>query len=44
MELVSDVKLSKLECMIETENGIINCSLEEQLNHLVNSLKLLSQM
>lgn len=44
MELVSDVKLSKLECLIETENGIINCSLNEQLNHLVNSLKLLSQM
>lgn len=44
MELVSDVKLSKLECLIETENGIINCSLNEQLSHLVNSLKLLSQM
>lgn len=44
MELVSDVKMAKLECLIETENGIINCSLNEQLNHLVNSLKLLSQM
>ncbi len=44
MELVSDVKMAKLECLIETENGIINCSLHEQLNHLVNSLKLLSQV
>lgn len=44
MELVSDVKMTKLECLIETENGIINCSLNEQLNHLVNSLKLLSQV
>lgn len=44
MELVSDVKLGKNQCMIETENGIINCSLDEQLNHLINSLKLLSEL
>lgn len=44
MELVSDVKLSKNECLIETETGIINCSLDEQLNHLINSLKLLSEI
>lgn len=44
LELVSDVKLSKLQAMIETENGIINCSLDEQLNHLSKSLKLLSQI
>lgn len=44
VELVSDVKLSKNECMIETENGIINCSLNEQLDHLVKSLQLLAEI
>lgn len=44
VELISDTKLGKLECLIETETGIINCSLNEQLNHLITSLKLLSQI
>ncbi len=44
VELVADTKLTKYECYIETETGIINCGLEEQLNHLITSLKLLSQM
>ncbi len=44
VELVSDVKLSKNECMIETDNGIINCSLNEQLDHLVKSLQLLAEI
>lgn len=44
VELVSDMKLARLECLIETETGIINCSLDEQLEHLITSLKLLAQM
>ncbi|MBO5237461.1 MAG: hypothetical protein J6B50_01620 [Lachnospiraceae bacterium] len=44
IELVADTKLARLECFIETETGIINCSLDEQLNHLITSLKLLSQI
>lgn len=44
VELISDMKLAKLECLIETETGIINCSLEEQLEYLITSLKLLAQM
>ncbi len=44
LELIADTKLSKLQCLIETETGIINCSLGEQLDRLCTSLKLLSQM
>lgn len=44
VELISDAKLEKLECLIETENGIINCGLNEQLDHLITSLQLLAQV
>lgn len=44
MELIADTKLAKYQCIIETETGIINCSLEEQLKHLATSLKLLAQI
>ncbi len=44
VELIADTKLSRQECFIETETGIINCSLNEQLNHLITSLKLLAQI
>lgn len=44
VELISDTKLSKLECLIETDNGIMNCSLKEQLENLAVSLRLLSQV
>lgn len=44
VELVSDAKLSKLECLIETDNGIMNCGLDEQLDHLATSLRLLAQV
>lgn len=44
MELFADSKLNLNQCIIETENGIINCSLDEQLRQLTKSLTLLSQM
>lgn len=44
IELIADTKLGKTECFIETETGIINCSLNEQLDHLITSLKLLSRI
>lgn len=44
MELIADTKLARYQCIIETETGIINCSLEEQLKHLITSLKLLAQI
>lgn len=44
VELISDTKLGKLECLIETDNGIINCGLNEQLDHLITSLQLLAQV
>lgn len=42
LELVADPKLEKLECLIETDTGIINCGLDEQLRNLTADLKLLS--
>ena len=42
LELIADPKLQKLECLIETDTGIINCGLDEQLDNLVKDLKLLS--
>lgn len=44
IELVSDPKLNAYQGYIETENGIINCSLDEQLDNLVVKLKLLAQI
>lgn len=44
VELVADTKLDKLECLIETETGIINCGLNEQLDHLITSLQLLAKV
>lgn len=44
VELIADTKLEKLECLIETENGIINCGLNEQLDHLITSLQLLAKV
>lgn len=42
LELIADPKLNKLECLIETDTGIINCGLDEQLENLITNLKLLS--
>lgn len=44
LELIADPKLEKLECLIETDTGIINCGLDEQLNNLITDLRLLSVM
>lgn len=42
MEIIEDMTLSRNECMIETENGIIDCGLGTQLAELSRKLKLLS--
>lgn len=44
IEIYADAKLSENQCLIETDNGIVNCSLEEQLNNLIRDMKLLSSM
>ncbi len=42
LEIISDVTLSKNDCMIETEGGIFDCGLGTQLQELGKQLKLLS--
>ena len=42
LEIVSDLLLKKGECMIETDAGIIDCSLGTQLEGLIEDIRLLS--
>ncbi|NLY49084.1 MAG: hypothetical protein GX059_08720 [Clostridiales bacterium] len=42
IQIVADGQLGKNQCLIETENRLIDCSLDVQLNNLVTDLKLLS--
>ncbi|MCM1568780.1 MAG: FliH/SctL family protein [Roseburia sp.] len=42
IEIIEDMTLSRNECMIETENGIIDCGLGTELAELSRKLKLLS--
>lgn len=44
VEIVEDMSLSKNQCMIETDGGIFDCSLDTQLNALVKELRTLSSM
>lgn len=42
LEIISDMTLSDSQCMIETEDGIYDCSLGTELEELKRKLKLLS--
>lgn len=42
VELLEDATLGKNECMIETGNGVFDCSLGTQLEALNEELRLLS--
>lgn len=42
IELVRDATLGKNECLIETDGGIFDCSLDTQLQNLIQDLKVLS--
>ena len=42
MDIVEDVTMKKNECIIETDTGVFNCSLDIELNNLIKDLKLLS--
>lgn len=42
LEIISDMTLSESQCMIETEAGVYDCSLETELKELGRKLKLLS--
>lgn len=41
VELFADAKLSEHQCLIETENGVVNASLDEQLANLNKALRLM---
>ena len=42
MEIIEDMTLKKNECMVETDGGIYDCSLDGQLEALRKELLLLS--
>ena len=44
IHIVADSQLTKNQCLIETDNKVINCSLDVQLNNLITDLKLLSSI
>lgn len=44
IQITVDPQLGKNQCLIETENKIIDCSLDVQLNNLITDLKLLSSV
>lgn len=41
IELFADSKLSEKQCLIETENGVVDASLDEQLSNLNKALRLM---
>lgn len=42
IEIVEDLTMKKNECVIESEVGVYDCSLDIQLNNLIKEIKLLS--
>lgn len=44
IQIISDTALSKNQCLIETENKIIDCSLDVQLNNLITDIRMLSSL
>lgn len=43
IELYSDSKLDKRQCIIESENGIIDLSMDIQVRNLITAIKMLSE-
>ena len=43
IELFSDSKLNRRQCMIESENGIIDLSMDIQVRKLITAIKMLSE-
>ncbi len=42
LEIIQDTNLQSSECLIETDSGVFNCSLDIELNNLIKEIKLLS--
>lgn len=41
MEIFEDAKLAPMQCVIETDNGLVDISLDVQLDNLIKALKLM---
>lgn len=41
MEIFEDAKLSSMQCIIETDNGLVDISLDVQFDNLIKALKLM---
>ena len=41
LEIFEDAKLSAMQCLIETDNGIVDVSLDVQMDNLITALKLM---
>jgi flagellar biosynthesis/type III secretory pathway protein FliH len=41
LEIFEDAKLSSMQCLIDTDNGMVNLSLDTQLNNLIKALKIM---
>jgi flagellar assembly protein FliH len=41
LRIVEEINLTKNQCLIETDQRVIDCSLDVQLNNLITDLKLL---
>lgn len=44
LEIAPDETLEKNQCIIETDGGVFNCSLDIELNNLIKKIKMLSCM
>lgn len=44
VEIVEDITFERGQCMIESDSGIYDCSLDIQLENLINNIKILSCM
>lgn len=44
LEIVEDISMKRNECLIDTDLGIYDCSLDIQLENLIKSIKILSCM
>lgn len=43
LEIYEDARLESMQCLIDTDNGMVDVSLDVQLNNLIKALKLLTQ-
>lgn len=44
IDIVQDTSLKKNECIIETDTGVFNCSLDVEMKNLIKNIKMLSCM